>query len=684
MLYDNLLEFALGRADADDNEINVIKRDGETIEYLFDNCEITFPEGYRFFGRVNCERIMHKVGEKRRLKLSADKNFEKYKAGENTLTYTGDYDFGHTSPVWDDILKLGFVGLRDRVIEYKNKNGDENGFYGATVKVYDSLLRFISRCADEAKKLGKTEIANGLYNLSEKAPSNLFEAIQTVFVYYCAQQYMECTILRTLGRLDSLLMPFYNGSDEEKQMICDFMSEAQALKVRANLPFALGGVDKSGKTLVNEMSYLLLEAYQNLKPVDVKIHILYSKDMPVDFVDKVLDGIRNGANNLVFLCDDIIQAGLIKLGEDKDDARQYSVVGCYECGGREEVTCSCNAYVNIAKAVELAMNGGYDVLSGEKVGLDTETEICDFNDFYKEVVRQLKYILECAMEKTDICERKYPEVHFAPLLSSTYKSSLENGGDIYCHHSAKYTNSSVNALGLATLVDSIVSVKKLVFEDRKISLKEFSEILKNNWLGNEPLRLMVKNKFPKYGNGIAEIDKIAADIVQTLSDTVNGRANVKGGVYRLGTFSIDWRIDYGAKMAASADGRLSGQPTSQNAGASFGADREGVTAHILSVTEIDAVNVVNGNILDLDMHSSAVIGDDGLSAMRATLKTYFERGGFGIHYNVLDRNILIDAQANPEKYPNLQVRLCGWNVLFSDLSREEQEEFINRANYKAV
>ena len=212
-----------------------------------------------------------------------------------------------------------------------------------------------------------------------------------------------------------------------------------------------------------------------------------------------------------------------------------------------------------------------------------------------------------------------------------------------------------------------------------MSLKQFNDVLKSNWENHENLRLTIKNKYPRYGNGDISVDSFAIEIVKKLSDKINNAPNAKGGVFRLGTFSVDNRILYGKLMSASADGRLQEEPISQNAGATFGADREGATAHILSVTAMDATEVVNGSILDLDLHSSAVKGENGLCALRATLDTYLKRGGFGIHYNVLDAKILKEAQCNPDKYPNLQVRLCGWNVKFSELSPDAQNEFINRA-----
>ena len=282
------------------------------------------------------------------------------------------------------------------------------------------------------------------------------------------------------------------------------------------------------------------------------------------------------------------------------------------------------------------------------------------------------------MKMTDLCEAHYSKIHSAPILSGFYKSALEKGGDLYCDYAAKYNNSSVNGIGLATVVDSLAAIKKLVYDDKTVTLDKLIEILKSNWKNHEPLRLMIKNKFPKFGINDESTDKIAKDIVDVMYNTISGKPNVKGGVYRLGLFSIDWRWEFGEKTGASADGRLAGETLSQNTSASFGADKNSATAHLLSVAAIDASKTPNGTIVDIDLHSSAVKGENGIRSLTSTLKTYFDLGGFAVHYNVLDTETLKDAKLNPEKYPNLQVRLCGWNVLFSSLSEKEKDEFIAR------
>ena len=558
-------------------------------------------------------------------------------------------------------------------------------FYQQLLRVYDASLHFMERAAQKADEMGRTEMAKSLTHLTQGAPRTLYEAMQTTMIYYTLQHYFDSTYLRTLGRLDKLFYPFYKKESENPEtaaanpgLLVDYIKEIDSWKAVANIPFALGGTDADGKCLINELSYLLLDTYRQAQTVETKLHLLCSANTPDSFLSKAFEAIRAGDNSMIFLSDEKIIESLEKIGISREDAVRYHVVGCYECGGEEELTCSCNARVNIPKALELALNNGKDMLTGKQIGLPlTQSPAC-FDDLYAEFKRQLTYLCQCAMKLTDLYEANYPRIHAAPIFSATYTSALEKGGDLYLDYAAKYNNSSVNAIGLATASDSLAAIRKLVYQDQRLSLSEFTEILRSNWKDQTPLRLLIKNRYPKYGLGDPATDALAKGIVDTLADAISGKPNAKGGVFRLGLFSINWTWSFGEKTAASADGRLAGDPLSQNTGATSGADREGATAHLTSVASIDTSRTPNGSIADIALHSSAVQGENGIRTLTATLKTYFELGGFGVHYNILDVATLKDAKLHPEKYPNLQVRLCGWNILFSSLTDKEKDEVIHR------
>ncbi|MBE6549339.1 MAG: DUF3029 family protein [Ruminococcaceae bacterium] len=683
---EELLNFALSRI-CIANDSDVLRADTEIREFLLKNCDITISKENYFFVRVNCEGIMDKVVNARLAPFHEEIREGIGRTHYKNRALSGLHDFSHTAPLWEDILDLGIIGLYDRVKKHASAvENDEKKkrYFDLLIRFYEAVFSFIERAADKAEKEGRVEMAESLHALKTRKPETLYEALQTIMIYFTMQQHFDGTPVRTLGRLDSLLYRFYEKETKENSaaLIEKFILEIDSWEINSNVPFLIGGDDENGDTYINELSYLLLETYKRLVPPNTKMHIMYSEKTPENLLAIAMDSIRMGANSIAFLSDGMIKDSLVKLGISKEDALKYEVVGCYECSAREEISSSCNAIVNVAKAVELALNNGKDILTDQFVGLENNGEFPTFDDFYDEIVRQLENLSSLAMYYTDLYERNYSKIHSSQAFSSTYPSALENGGDIYCDYAAKYNNSSVNAIGLATAVDSLVAVRKLVYEDKKVTLSELREILKNDWRDNEVLRLTVKNKYAKYGMGDKETDTLAADIVHKLYGMIAGKPNVKGGVYRLGTFSIDWRIKYGKSCGASADGRLARAPISQNTGASVGGDRNGVTAHIHSVTEIDMLETVNGSVLDVDLHSSAVKGDDGLCALLGTLKTYFDRGGFAVHYNVLDTNTLRDAVDHPEKYPNLQVRLCGWNALFTTLATDVQKEFIARAEHQ--
>ena len=665
-------------------DCDVLETDCRNIIFLLDNCEITIPENNRFFVDVNCSEIPNHICRRRMRNYDSEIAENGLSAGQKTLAFTGNYDFSHTTTEWKSVISLGISGLRKRISEYAKKNKDDKKkqrFYNEISKVYDAALRFMKRASEVAAENGKTEMATGLVNLTENAPSNLFEAMQTTIIYYVLQTVFEGTYLRTLGRFDSLFYPFFvkESKNNVKALFLDYLKEIDQLKAPSNIPFALGGTDIFGNDLINELSYIILDAYTKANTNNTKFHMLCTENTPEDIIKNALDAVRKGNNSIVFMSDGKIIESLEKMGEKHEDAVNYHVVGCYECGGEGELTCSCNARVNIPLALELALNNGKTMLTDKQVGPENNGCFDSYDALYAEFKKQLVYMCNCAMKMTDLCEAQYKHVHSAPILSGTYTSALEKGGDLYCDYAAKYNNSSVNAIGLATAVDSLIAIKKAVFEDKLLTLDEFVKILKSDWKDSEPLRLLVKNKFPKFGMNDGKTNALAKDIVDVLSGAVSGKPNVKGGIYRLGLFSIDWRWEFGRKTAASADGRKTGETLSQNTSATFGADRDGATAHLLSVVSIDMSKTPNGAIVDIDLHSSAVRGENGLNTLFSTLKTYFELGGFAVQYNVLDTEVLKDAKLNPEKYPNLQVRLCGWNVLFSSLSEKEKEEFIARS-----
>ena len=232
---------------------------------------------------------------------------------------------------------------------------------------------------------------------------------------------------------------------------------------------------------------------------------------------------------------------------------------------------------------------------------------------------------------------------------------------------------------IASLVDSLCAVKAIVFDKQLCTFDELGDILRNNWNCNDKLRTVALRVKEKYGNNTPVADALTIEFTEFGANLINNRPNGRGGVFKAALFSIDHCFHMGKHTMATPGGRFFGDPLSKNMCATVGMDKNGITALINSVTKIDLANFPTGSVLDIMLHPSAVTGEDGLEEYYGILKTYFSRGGFAIHGNVFDATILKDAQRNPQKYQNLQVRVCGWNAYFINLSGAEQDCFIRQA-----
>ena len=602
--------------------------------------------------------------------------------------YKASGDYGHTSPNSKLLLEVGISGLLDRVIKYSEREDlseKQKDFYLSAKICLEALAFFVKRLG-EAIEPYNSENSKALYSLAESAPQNIYEAMQLLIVYFFAHEYIGGTRVRTLGRLDVMLYPFYKSDIEKgvytrseiKEMIKFFFNKLWAAKVPYDLPLCLGGIDEDGEEATNELTYILVEAYNELDIYSPKIHVRVSDKTPTDFVKLVLNCIRCGNSSFVFLNDNTVIKGLKNVGISERDAKNYVPIGCYEPAvWGKEIGCTGNGGVNLAKAVELAITDGVDLNSGKQISIRTG-EISSFDDFVFAVKAHIKFMAERGMDYVREIEKYYDIINPDPLLSAMYDSSVRRGVDVF-EGGAEYNNSSYYFYCIASLVDSVCAVKRLVFEEKRISFAALCEVLKNNWQGNEKLRLISKKIPEKYGNNNSVAEGVTKDFAEFCASLVNGKPNSRGGVFKAALFTIDFFVVFGTKTMATPDGRLAGEVLSKNLCASIGQDKNGITALINSVTQFDHAIWPNGTVLDVILHPSAVSGEDGLDAFYSLLKAYMAKGGMALHGNVFDSETLKRAQREPEKYKNLQVRVCGWNAYFVNLSKVEQECFIKQA-----
>ena len=617
-----------------------------------------------------------------------DEYKEQCEAWDEFGAYQGMSDFGHTSPNSRLLLQVGITGILERVEKAAardNLTDAQKVFYESCRIAWSAMQVFIGRLADAVEPYN-AENSCALRNITMGAPNNIYEAMQLLVIYFFLHEYTAGTRVRTLGRLDILLHPYYkedikNGTftrEEVKEMLRYFLHKFWTAKVPFDLPFALGGIDADGNDVTNDMSYLIVETYNELNIHSPKIHIRVSDKTPVEFLKTVLRCIRGGNSSFVFVNDDIAIKTLMRVGIAEEEARDYVPIGCYEPAvWGVEIGCTGNGGVNLAKALELVITNGTDLRTGRPLGVKTGS-IESYEAFVAAVKTQIAYMTERVMDYIRKIEGYYKEINPDPILSAMYDHSVETGVDVY-EGGAKYNNSSLYFYSIASLVDSMTAVKRLVFDDKRLSFEELCQILKSNWKDQEKLRLIARRIPAKYGNNNQFADELAKDISDFVAELNLNQPNGRGGVFKPALFSIDYCFYTGKNTMATPDGRLAGEPLSKNLCASTAMDRNGITALINSVTKIDLSKFPTGSVLDIVLHPSAVSGEDGLQAFYGILKTYFSKGGFALHGNVFDASTLKKAQENPEQYANLQVRVCGWNAYFVNLSKEEQDAFIAQA-----
>ena len=660
-----------------DKNLPVMAEKAEIIALLLRHSTLTVEKEDLFVTRLaGYQLVDERRSALRKAQLDADpENKALAKTLRDSGTANPGTDHGHIGPDWDLLMQVGVAGVLDDLKTWRAKNPGKESYYDPCILVYEAIVDCFKRWSEAAEAIGNTFVAENLAVLAAGAPRTLAQAMQLTVLFYRLQMDLDATLVRSLGGLDHLYQPFYDGSDEHRRLTRDFLTKLNEQHAVANLPFYI--CDTAGNSWPFTM--VLLEEYRALGIYDPKLHVMYHPALDRKVVRFILDSIREGKSSYVFINTDASRKALENIGIDPGDAKRLTVYGCYEVAAEgTEVPCTCGSYLNMAKAVELALNGGYDMVSGALVGVEAATDFATFEAFVEAVRTQLTAITEKTLSVLTRHDRLLGVIGPSLFMSPTYADSISRGIELYSG-GAKYNNTSVTGLGIATLVDSILAVKNVVFDRKLVTLAQLTETLKNNWQDAEKLRLVCKNTGIKYGNNHPEADGLAKEMVDLAAGLVNGRENGRGGVFRWGQFSVNIRSIFGEKCAATPDGRYFGEALSKNAVAAVGQDKGGVTALLASVLKLDAARIPDGCVADVVLHSSAVKDEEGMCAFEALLTTFMAGGGGSIHFNVLSPEVLLKAQAEPEKYRNLQIRLCGWNVRFVNLNKKEQDEFILQA-----
>lgn len=608
-------------------------------------------------------------------------------------------DYDHVVPDFDSLLSLGFPGLRERARAYRRLHEEQGtlteetaAFFDGIELEYTAILDLVERMAKTARKMRFEKapvIAECLEALHRGAPETLYQALQLIYLYFIISECIDGFQVRSLGNgLDQTLLPFYKSDlekglyteEELRDFLAYFFLQWSSIGNYWGQPFYMGGTALDGSTKYNELSLVILDVYDKLEIYNPKIQLKINTNTPDALLEKAFDMVRRKNAAFVFCCEPAMVKAIMGYGATYEEAMNYDIRGCYETGVRANEVSSISGYVNAAKAVEYVFTNGFDTGLGKQVGLQTGSldGIQNFEDFYFAFIRQWEYLIEETMKVTDDAERFLAFVNPSSMYSATVETSLKNGKDGY-GGGVKFNNCALLNCAFASAVDSLMAVKEFVFEKKELSLASLAEALQKDWKDYEILQAKVKKSACKYGNHHPQTDAYASAMAGFFAGKVNNRPNSRGGVYKATMHSARAFVTQGEKTLATPDGRRAGQELSKNGSAVPGADRCGVTALVASALALCPADYHESFCVDVMLHPSALEGEEGFSVFKGILMTYLQGGGQSIQFNLFRTETLRDAQENPEKYKNLQVRVCGWNTLWNNMSRKEQDAYILRA-----
>ena len=591
------------------------------------------------------------------------------------------FDYAHNVPDWRKILSLGFPGLLKRVEEAEKAfyaahgaqvTDSEKEFFAAVKSEYTQVLALLDRIIAEAEKVQcQPATIRALRSLRTGAPASFYEAMLLIWLYYQISEYGDCVQTRSFGNLDVLLIEYYRRDladgtfteEDIRTIVRNFYSKVSAMKYYWGHPFYLGGTGKDGTSAFNELSVLLLEEYGKMGIYDPKIQIKIAENTPDHILDQALNLIRSGKNSLVFVGEPCIRSTMLRYGYSEEEARTAVVKGCYEycASGSAVETAPC--IVNLPGALLRSLRKNSDAAT--------------FDELFERCICDIKKVLDQGMAVSDDFEQYLDWVNPVPLFSGTSEDALARGIEVY-GRGAKYNNSNVWFTGPATAADSLVMIRKYVYDRKEISLPDFLDLLDHNWVGGEKLHRKICHDRDHFGNN-SSYDAVIVQFLEQLADHVNFRKNSRGGFYTTALHSASYFVFFGRDTGATPDGRKAGEEMAKNISPAQGRSICGVTAMISSVLKLNSAKFMADFPVDVMLHPSAVEGEDGLAAMRTLLMTYIRNGGHAMHFNIFSASMLEDAQKNPEKYQDLQVRVCGWNVLWNDLEPERQEQYLKQA-----
>jgi len=626
-----------------------------------------------------------------------------------------DHAQGHICPNVTQWLRSGPTELKNRSRELLERAvPDGRPFYEAVVITLDAVQYYMRRYASLARKMsGEHEVAELAEAarvcdaLAERPPQTYREALQSVWFLFVVLQMESNASSFSPGRVDQYLEPFLTRdletgllSMEEAQELLDalwlkfneiiYMRNASSAEYFAGFPIgfniAIGGMDRDGNDATNLLSSMCLTAQEHVGLPQPNLSARLWKGSPDSFVDECARVIGLGSGMPQVVSDQSIVPSLMRQGIDKGDARDYAVVGCVELSTQgNELGWSDAAMFNLVKVLEITLNDGVCLLSGDPIGLRTGllTEFATLEALETAYQAQVDHFVDRMIPLCDAVDRLHAEVLPSPFLSSVVDDCLARGVDVTAG-GAHYNLSGIQAIQVANVADSFAALKTLVFDTATVGRKELVDALRGDFDGQEPLRQKLIHLAPKYGNDVEWVDEIGNRWARHFADRLREFTNARGGPYHMGLYTVSAHVPMGKNVGATPDGRRAGEPVADGGmSAMYGRDMSGPTALLKSVSRVSSEYASNGTLLNMKFLPRTFGNAEERGKFVSLLRAFVELGIHHVQFNVVDHKTLMAARDNPEEYGNLTIRVAGYTAYFVELAPDLQDEIIARTAYGA-
>lgn len=653
---------------------------------------------------------------------------------EGNMT-SGDAHLAVDFPV---LLEKGLDGLRETVntrralinlTVLEDLHGEQ--FLKAVDITLEAVSQHITRYADLARHMAEREtraerreellaVAHNCDVIAHEPPKTFWQALQLCYFIQLILQIESNGHSVSFGRMDQYLYPWYRRDVELEQSL----SREQAIELLQSCWLKLLEVNKirsgshskasagsplyqnvtiGGQSLVNgkpvdavnPLSWSILESCGRLRSTQPNLSVRYHAGMGDDFLDACVQVIRCGFGMPAFNNDEIVIPEFIRLGVLPEDAYQYAAIGCIETavGGKWGYRCTGMSFINFARVMLAALDGGRDATSGKVFRAQPEAlatgNFADFESVLAAWDNQIRYYTRKSIEIEYVVDTVLEENAHDILCSALVDNCIERAKTIK-QGGAKYDWVSGLQVGIANLGNSLAAVKQLVFDDQAISQPQLASALADDFAGTEfeQLRQVLINRAPKYGNDDESVDALLVRAYQTYIDELkqyhnprHGRGPV-GGNYYAGTSSISANVPFGAATMATPDGRKAHAPLAEGASPASGTDHLGPTAVISSVGKLPTGSILGGVLLNQKLNPATLDNPADREKLMFLLRTFFETyKGWHIQYNIVSRETLVEAKKHPDQYRDLVVRVAGYSAFFTALSPDTQDDIIARTEH---